>query len=280
MSTAASFPALPLFLKDKHYFTLEPQEDGWPAAWSTPTDKKWDPNLHRGGGKSLRSWLPSSSASASSKQSSNKTVAKVRCKSLKSWLPPSSSAKSRAPAAGKSLKSWLPQSSCSTFAKSCFPATREVPTPLSLASFDEACSDNEDTSNNKIDQHDKDAANIASSWTCPECGYCTEHRVDWVKRRRQHILTWHPDKKDEWSLRVKPSLVPWTPECTWKCPLCNMGLPPNIADPDVSYRLRKEHALQKHPKANKTRFFCLRPTMLPKPPWPKSVPASLKGCSI
>ena len=39
MSTAASFPALPLFLKDKHYFTLEPQEDGWPAAWSTPTDK-------------------------------------------------------------------------------------------------------------------------------------------------------------------------------------------------------------------------------------------------
>ena len=127
MSTAASFPALPLFLKDKHYFTLEPQEDGWPAAWSTPTDKKWDPNLHRGGGKSLRSWLPSSSASASSKQSSNKTVAKVRCKSLKSWLPPSSSAKSRAPAAGKSLKSWLPQSSCSTFAKSCFPATREVP---------------------------------------------------------------------------------------------------------------------------------------------------------
>ena len=261
VSTAASFPPLPLFLKDNHYFTLEPREEGWPATWSSPADKKWDPNLHRGGGKSLRSWLPSSSASVASTQSASRTVTQSqrKQKSLKSWLPASSSAKSRSPAIGINLKSWLPQSSCSTLAKSCFPATREASPAPSLAFSDDASLRKEDISNKNVDCHDTDAAKVASSWTCPECGYCTENRVDWVKRRRQHIVTWHPDKKDDWNLRNKPLLVPWTPDCTWKCPLCNMGMPPNITDCDTSYRLRKEHAQQQHPTAKRSRFFLPTP---------------------
>ena len=199
------------------------------------------------------------------------TQSQRKQKSLKSWLPASSSAKSRSPAIGINLKSWLPQSSCSTLAKSCFPATREASPAPSLAFSDDASLRKEDISNKNVDCHDTDAAKVASSWTCPECGYCTENRVDWVKRRRQHIVTWHPDKKDDWNLRNKPLLVPWTPDCIWKCPLCNMGMPPNITDCDTSYRLRKEHAQQQHPTAKRSRFFFRLPTILPKLRWPRSV---------
>ena len=70
---ARAYPPLPLLLKQSHYMTLKPDANNpFPMTWNVPpSNVTFDARLHRGGGKSIQSWLPESSVG--------------------SWLPPSSS---------------------------------------------------------------------------------------------------------------------------------------------------------------------------------------------
>lgn len=70
---ARAYPPLPLLLKQCHYMTLKPDANNpFPMTWNIlPPNAHFDVRLHRGGRKSIQSWLSESSVG--------------------SWLPPSSS---------------------------------------------------------------------------------------------------------------------------------------------------------------------------------------------
>ena len=119
---ANNFPPLVLLLKKSHYRVLQPQPSiPFPAEWSIPpTGISFDAGDARGAGKSqaaasqqtpksLKSWLPASSASSSGTKT-------VKPRSCKSWLPASSvGIKSKESKRLRSLKSWLPASSSKNF---------------------------------------------------------------------------------------------------------------------------------------------------------------------
>ena len=103
----------------------------------------------------------------------------------------------------------------------------------------------------------KPTKNEAKEWICPECGFWTGVKTNWVWIRRQHVLTWHADKKDEYNFHRTPDLVPWNPDtCLWKCPLCPQGLSNKVSDKDLQRRMRIAHAKRCHPSANRKQFLC------------------------
>ena len=82
---ARAYPPLPLLLKQCHYMTLKPDANNpFPMTWNIlPPNAHFDVRLHRGGGKSIQSWLPESFVG--------------------SWLPPSSSKQKSVRAASSTM---------------------------------------------------------------------------------------------------------------------------------------------------------------------------------
>ena len=56
-------------------------------------------------------------------------------------------------------------------------------------------------------------------------------------------------------LRAKPKLIKWTPDCTWKCPLCDLEISKDVVDRDVHYSMRMEHREADHPKVGSKMFL-------------------------
>ena len=101
--------------------------------------------------------------------------------------------------------------------------------------------------------------NEPQNWVCPECGFSTGVRKDWVKIRRTHVVTWHADKKDYYNRHRIADLIPWDPNlCSWKCPLCNSGVPRTVSNKDVQYKMRLAHRDRCHPKARREQFLRAR----------------------
>lgn len=236
---AAKFPPLPLLLKDKHYTTLEPSPIGWPAHWnSAATEAKWDANEARGGVKSVRSfasWLPASSSAPSKK---------AVCKS-KQGKPASRNQTS------KSFRSWLPASSS---------ASRTLQS-TKVSKFAQ-CSTSNLSDFEDVDNCAKSAAQATSSssgglkaksWTCSSCGFCTGVTRFWSQRKCHHIKAWHPEERANFNLVKSKVFVEWTPDCVWKCPHCNLGIPPHVPAKARS-DARLQHGRNKHPDVDQKDF--------------------------
>ena len=244
--TAKQFPPLPLLLKDKHYTTLLPSAEGWPASWnSTVQDQAWDANEARGGGKSstsVGSWLPASSSAGTKKTIQRSTDKSFRRQpggnSCASWLPPCSfgQATTKANTTGPShndTKNLISE-----------PAHEDFTEPEPFAGDSTAVSS---SAANKRQRTAK------TSWTCPECGYHTGETPWWNKRKQSHINSWHPDMKATFGRPPKQALVEWNSTCVWKCPLCSLGMPPSYSG-DQRGKIRKEHGLTSHPTADQKIF--------------------------
>ena len=101
--------------------------------------------------------------------------------------------------------------------------------------------------------------NQPQDWVCPECGFRTGLHKNWNKIRRNHVVTWHAEKKNFYNRHRVADLIPWDPDlCSWKCPLCASGVPKTVSDVDVHYRMRLAHRDRCHPRAKRQRFVRAR----------------------
>ena len=101
--------------------------------------------------------------------------------------------------------------------------------------------------------------NQPQDWVCPECGFRTGLHKNWSKIRRNHVVTWHAEKKNFYNRHRVADLIPWDPDlCSWKCPLCASGVPKTVSDVDMHYRMRLAHRDRCHPRAKRQRFVRAR----------------------
>lgn len=93
-------------------------------------------------------------------------------------------------------------------------------------------------------------------WTCPVCQWTTGGAGKyWTQKKQKHIEQWRPELQQQLKIGALPELVPWSADtCSWKCPLCVMGIPKEVTSADRAYRMRVAHAREAHPKAKRSRF--------------------------
>ena len=98
------------------------------------------------------------------------------------------------------------------------------------------------------------------SWKCKWCDFQTSSKA-WAGNRYNHLLKWHPDRRDEWDDRaLLPSQelteVMEGAQFSWKCKHCNLGIKIDDVqrDKSASYRARMEHRAKAHPAAPKSDF--------------------------
>ena len=214
---ARAYPPLPLLLKQSHYMTLKPDANNpFPMTWNVPpSNVTFDARLHRGGGKSIQSWLPESSVG--------------------SWLPPSSSKQKsvKASSSAKTAKASLPTNAISNMTKHTSVKSIRIAKPCkSVPKL---------TFKKKQKQYNK----RPHSWNCPECHTSFHGTYGSVMGSRlHHWRSRHRDKPVETLFNPKP--LPYavshqlpTDQQDWKCPLCTAALP-------FLPRYDRQKAIQQH----------------------------------
>ena len=98
---------------------------------------------------------------------------------------------------------------------------------------------------------------IRSSWPCPECGWVATG-PNWRQLKTAHIKKNHTDLADRLGkAEVRCALVPWGPECCWKCPVkgCNVGLKDDGVVGQHRHMMRMRHRAEAHPDLPKAMFY-------------------------
>ena len=93
----------------------------------------------------------------------------------------------------------------------------------------------------------------ATSWSCPLCDYSTGNSEYWRQRKSSHIKAWHPDQRTALAKNTSAVLLEWTPDCVWKCPHCNLGIPAHFSS-QVRREARIRHGKSKHPEVDQKVF--------------------------
>ena len=124
----------------------------------------------------------------------------------------------------KSCKSWLPPSSASGTQQIQSTCNSQITAPNIDQLTDDDFRDEQDGAQGK-DNGVQNTHHVAKSWTCPICHYCAGNVKFLLQKKAAHIKAWRPDKRSDLSSRKSKILVDWTPDCAWKCPHCNLGVP-------------------------------------------------------